>query len=215
MKVKIDKAGRIVLPKPVRERFHVSQDDSGCSESGRTGGRIYANNGGPALLDYMGAYAGLGPGHSVLELGSHLDPQRLFGELPRLLEESERDRQTLRLRPLAEEDETTILVRLDALDASDLELVKPHALLALETGPETYQCWLAVVPKGWRDRATLKAWTGDGRDTHDDVFALVPGSTTAGGAHVKVASGCAGRILTISQLEASGVSACLAGARIC
>jgi cyclopropane fatty-acyl-phospholipid synthase-like methyltransferase len=34
------------------------------------GGKIYANNGGPALLDYMGAYVGLGPQHNVLELGS-------------------------------------------------------------------------------------------------------------------------------------------------
>lgn len=34
------------------------------------GGKIYANNGGPALLDYMGAYASLGPEHNVLELGS-------------------------------------------------------------------------------------------------------------------------------------------------
>lgn len=34
------------------------------------GGKIYANNGGPALLDYLGAYAGLRPEHSVLELGS-------------------------------------------------------------------------------------------------------------------------------------------------
>ena len=34
------------------------------------GGKIFANIGGPALLDYMGAYAGLGPEHSVLELGS-------------------------------------------------------------------------------------------------------------------------------------------------
>lgn len=34
------------------------------------GGKIYANIGGPELLDYMGAYVGLGPGHSVLELGS-------------------------------------------------------------------------------------------------------------------------------------------------
>ncbi|HEU4509658.1 MAG TPA: methyltransferase domain-containing protein, partial [Pyrinomonadaceae bacterium] len=34
------------------------------------GGKIFANIGGPALLDYMGAYARLGPGHSVLELGS-------------------------------------------------------------------------------------------------------------------------------------------------
>ena len=34
------------------------------------GGKIYANIGGPALLDYMGAYVGLGPEHSVLELGS-------------------------------------------------------------------------------------------------------------------------------------------------
>jgi cyclopropane fatty-acyl-phospholipid synthase-like methyltransferase len=34
------------------------------------GGKIYANNGGPALLDYMGSYAGLGAEHSVLELGS-------------------------------------------------------------------------------------------------------------------------------------------------
>lgn len=34
------------------------------------GGKIYANNGGPALLDYMGAYVNLGPEHSVLELGS-------------------------------------------------------------------------------------------------------------------------------------------------
>jgi cyclopropane fatty-acyl-phospholipid synthase-like methyltransferase len=34
------------------------------------GGKIYANNGGPALLDYMGAYAGLRREHSVLELGS-------------------------------------------------------------------------------------------------------------------------------------------------
>lgn len=33
-------------------------------------GKIFANIGGPALLDYMGAYAGLGPQHSVLELGS-------------------------------------------------------------------------------------------------------------------------------------------------
>jgi cyclopropane fatty-acyl-phospholipid synthase-like methyltransferase len=34
------------------------------------GGKIFANIGGPALLDYAGAYAGLGPEHSVLELGS-------------------------------------------------------------------------------------------------------------------------------------------------
>ncbi|HEY6803370.1 MAG TPA: methyltransferase domain-containing protein [Pyrinomonadaceae bacterium] len=34
------------------------------------GGKIHANNGGPALLDYMGAYVGLGPEHSALELGS-------------------------------------------------------------------------------------------------------------------------------------------------
>ena len=34
------------------------------------GGKIYANNGGPALLDYMGAYVGLGPEHNALELGS-------------------------------------------------------------------------------------------------------------------------------------------------
>ena len=33
-------------------------------------GKIFANIGGPALLDYMGAYARLGPQHSVLELGS-------------------------------------------------------------------------------------------------------------------------------------------------
>ena len=33
-------------------------------------GKIFANVGGPALLDYMGAYAGLGPEHRVLELGS-------------------------------------------------------------------------------------------------------------------------------------------------
>jgi cyclopropane fatty-acyl-phospholipid synthase-like methyltransferase len=34
------------------------------------GGKIHANNGGPALLDYMGTYVGLGPEHSALELGS-------------------------------------------------------------------------------------------------------------------------------------------------
>jgi cyclopropane fatty-acyl-phospholipid synthase-like methyltransferase len=34
------------------------------------GGKIYANIGGPELLDYMGAYVNLGPEHSVLELGS-------------------------------------------------------------------------------------------------------------------------------------------------
>jgi sarcosine/dimethylglycine N-methyltransferase len=34
------------------------------------GGKIFANIGGPALLDYMGAYVGLGAQHSVLELGS-------------------------------------------------------------------------------------------------------------------------------------------------
>jgi len=34
------------------------------------GGKIFANLGGPALLDYVGAYAGLGPQHHVLELGS-------------------------------------------------------------------------------------------------------------------------------------------------
>jgi cyclopropane fatty-acyl-phospholipid synthase-like methyltransferase len=33
-------------------------------------GKIFANIGGPALLDYMGDYAGLGPEHRVLELGS-------------------------------------------------------------------------------------------------------------------------------------------------
>ncbi len=33
-------------------------------------GKIFANIGGPALLDYAGAYAGLGPEHCVLELGS-------------------------------------------------------------------------------------------------------------------------------------------------
>jgi cyclopropane fatty-acyl-phospholipid synthase-like methyltransferase len=34
------------------------------------GGKIFANIGGPELLDYVGAYAGLGPEHCVLELGS-------------------------------------------------------------------------------------------------------------------------------------------------
>lgn len=34
------------------------------------GGRIFANIGGPPLLDYAGSYVGLGPQHSALELGS-------------------------------------------------------------------------------------------------------------------------------------------------
>lgn len=34
------------------------------------GGKIFANIGGPAFLDYVGAYAGLGPEHCALELGS-------------------------------------------------------------------------------------------------------------------------------------------------
>jgi cyclopropane fatty-acyl-phospholipid synthase-like methyltransferase len=34
------------------------------------GGKIFANIGGPPLLDYAGAYASLGPQHSALELGS-------------------------------------------------------------------------------------------------------------------------------------------------
>jgi sarcosine/dimethylglycine N-methyltransferase len=34
------------------------------------GGKIFANIGGPELLDYMGEYAGLGPEHSALEFGS-------------------------------------------------------------------------------------------------------------------------------------------------
>jgi glycine/sarcosine/dimethylglycine N-methyltransferase len=55
-----------------RQVWDVSDDPRWCLTIYEPlfGGKIYANNGGPALLDYMGAYAGLGPEHSVLELGS-------------------------------------------------------------------------------------------------------------------------------------------------
>jgi GT2 family glycosyltransferase len=153
------------------------------------------------------------PSGRALESGSHLDPQRLFDDLPRLLKNSE-DRRVLRLRPIAEDDPVSpTLLRLDDRDPSDMALVKPHALLVLETGPETYQCWLAVVPKGWRDRAALKAWTGDTREDGD--FALLPSSTTAAGTQVKFVAGCAGSILTVSQIESTGIAACLAGAYTC
>lgn len=55
-----------------RQVWDVSDDPRWCLTVYEPlyGGMIYANNGGPALLDYMGAYVGLGPQHNVLELGS-------------------------------------------------------------------------------------------------------------------------------------------------
>lgn len=151
----------------------------------------------------------------VLESASHLDPQRLFDDLPRLLKKSE-DGGTLRLRPIPEDEPVSpTLLRLDGLDPSDMALVKPHALLVLETGPETCQCWLAVVSKGWRDRAALNAWTGERPEDGEGNFAMLPGGTTADGAQVKFVAGCAGSVLTLSQIESTGILACLAGARTC
>ena len=49
------------------------------------------------------------------------------------------------IRPRPAATHPVVLLRLDDLDEFRFAALRPHAFLALATGPKTYQCWLAIA----------------------------------------------------------------------
>src|SRR5260370_41133430 len=82
----------------------------------------------------------------VLECATALNPQALMEQLPRVLKESEEKNYNVVIGPRSQgRPNDPALVRLDDIDAEQLNRIRSYAFLVLETRPDTYQCWLAIA----------------------------------------------------------------------
>lgn len=91
--------------------------------------------------------------HAVEEIRD-LEADSLFERLPGLLVRADLDALNLMIRPRPwPAAHPVALLRLDELNAARMERVRPFSFLVLATGPDLYQCWLAVAKGDSRSAA--------------------------------------------------------------
>jgi hypothetical protein len=77
----------------------------------------------------------------------------LIERLPQLVEV---DNLNVAIQPIAREvANTPALIRLDDLDADEVDEILPYAFLTLEVAPQNYQCWLAIAKVKGQSTAAL------------------------------------------------------------
>src|SRR5580658_3408631 len=104
-----------------------------------------------AALDMLDAFAGVGAETFHLTLtdlkGDKVGFRKsvplstLRHDIPGLLEEGERQRHNVIVRP---HSARAVFIQLDDLDAPAMERLKPVAFLGLKTSPGNYQAWIAM-----------------------------------------------------------------------
>ncbi len=152
-------------------------------------------------------------GHPV-EQALAVDAHTVFDRLTGMLARAEEEDLNLMIRPVALPiTHPVVLLRLDDLDVEELAKALPVAFLALETGPETYQCWLAVArgdPRSaslWR-RLALPAPAGETEPVRVAGSRIVSSDarhSTGALPRVRLVDGCAGLLNTLWDLEAQGL----------
>src|SRR5215831_12727417 len=70
--------------------------------------------------------------------------RELHFRIRKILEESERERWSVIIRP-RKESTSVMIVQLDDVSAERLESIKPYAFLAVRTSPGNYQAWVAIA----------------------------------------------------------------------
>ena len=160
-------------------------------------------------------------GESVIQLASALGPQAVLQQLPEILQEAEEKNWSLMIGPLTgNQPGNPALVRLDQLDAEAVRKVMPYSFLTLETGPEHYQCWLAVDQAHWRSAATLRGWIREGASSGPGHLAGSKNVSWKSGANgnsprVKLVDSVAGRLVTVHQLENGNVLPYVGSGHMC
>jgi len=129
--------------------------------------------------------------------------------LPHLIPSSFRRQNNVILRP--HNSASAAFIQLDDLDAARLERVKPAAFMVIETSPGNFQAWLAVSGAGKGEARRLRK--GTGADQAASGATRVAGSANHKRKYepsfpiVKVTHAQAGKIATLSELEALGLLA--------
>jgi GT2 family glycosyltransferase len=150
---------------------------------------------------------------AVVESRAALGPEKIFQQLPGLLQVAQDQDLDLMIQPLPQgKPREPALIRIEDLNEAEVGEVKPYAFLTLQTNPGRYECWLAIDAPQWRDKATLKRMTGE---CGTKSWTKLAGNTSiesnrseTGGRclfRVRVVDGTAGRLFRLHQLEDSGI----------
>lgn len=156
----------------------------------------------------------------TLEAWSNLDAQETFEKLPELLRHASESRAGVLIRPLSRgraSDPT--LVCLETTDAERMSKIRQFAFLTLEPLPQQYQCWLAVDTGNWRNAAALRKLI---QPASGAMPAPLAGSGYVAGDSsdmnvdnkpVKLVEAVTGKVVSVPQLERSGIVPYLTSAR--
>jgi GT2 family glycosyltransferase len=147
---------------------------------------------------------------------SNLDAQQTFEKLPSLLGQASARRYRVLIRPLSRgrpNDPTLVFV--ETADSEILRKISRFAFLTLKLSAQRYQCWLAVDTGNWRSAAALRQMIPPAPAV---ITAHLAGSV--GGASlehaecepVKLVEAVTGRVVSVTQLERSGMVAHLTSA---
>ncbi len=148
----------------------------------------------------------------TIEAWPNLDAQETFGKLPQLLRQASEGRSGVVIRPLSRgraNDPTLVCV--ETREAEPLRKIRPFAFLTLEPSPQQYQCWLAVDTGNWRSAAALRKVV---QPAPTAISAPLAGSAyvagdlcdvNLGSTPVKLVEAVTGKVVSVPQLERSGV----------
>jgi hypothetical protein len=149
----------------------------------------------------------------ALEQAQALNASAVFDRLSDMLARADTENLNLMIRPLPlPVTHPVVLLRLDDVNAERLVKVRPYAFLVLATGPETYQCWLAVA-KGdsrsaalWR-RFGVTASAGGAEPVRIAGSKIVSPASQANGSYprVRLVDGCSGLLNPLWSLEEQGL----------
>jgi AbrB family looped-hinge helix DNA binding protein len=95
MIITIDRAGRIVVPKPIRDRFHLVPGTTLELQAGADGIRLFPVSNEPSLVSKQGVLVHHGPGTTEVDIRQVIDQVRanrdadLVGERPNSREYNE------------------------------------------------------------------------------------------------------------------------------
>ena len=100
--------------------------------------------------------------------------RELHFRIRKILEESERERWSVIIRP-CKESTSAMIVQLDDLSAERLESIKPYAFLVVRSSPGNYQAWVAVGEVNAGEMAR-RLQRGVGADTNASGAGRIAGS---------------------------------------
>jgi GT2 family glycosyltransferase len=157
--------------------------------------------------------------NDTVEAWSNLDVEETFEKLPQLLRQARERRSGISIRPLSRgRDSDPVVVCVETSEAELVSKVSQFAFLTLEPMPRRYQCWLAVDTGNGRNAAALEKLVQPARHA---IFAPLAGSEyvaedspdmNADTQPVKLVEAVTGRVVSVPQLERSGIAPYLASA---